>query len=698
MARRWQGTIMVEGKATGDGRYIEPGALRWATPPLPLTWQKASADGHDGEVVVGSIDSISRADDGRITGSGTLLDTPEANEVASLIDTGVVGLSASLDDATEYIVPVDENGVPIPDSQLPGLLLDPLGDPAAEPAVEPQLRVSDARVRNAAIVTTPAFVECEIHLVGDTAPAPAPAVPAPAAAAATADFSTLVAGAIAPHTTGTSDGPWDGAAQEAKLSSPMSLDTARRMYAWYDDAAVTNGEIAKAGAKFPHHEVGANAAPGVANLTAASSGIAALHGGRTPTTIPQADQQGVYNHLAGHLRDAGRTPPAFDAVIAGACCLACQANLPCEGATAAASAGDRFTPPRAVIVEARQFLAWRRSGRVGGSPLAATRATDLAAGLAVPYAVVKRLYAFFARHETHRDDDGWRSPDASFPSPGRVAWAAHGGDAGLEWARSVIVDVESEAALVAYADVAGSLIASSATLKAPPRSWFADPHLDGPTPLTVTAEGRVFGHLAPWTSCHMAVGGTCLTPPRTTTGYAHFHQGRVHTDDGTIVPTGKITLDTTHATLDHDARGAVEHYEHSGRVVADIAAGDDAYGIWIAGALRPSVSVDDRLALERSGLSGDWRRVGAGLELIAALAVNVPGFPIVGARATTAAAGPAALVASGVVEADRRDRARAGHRHHDPRLEGAAEALAATIGRDRRSKVAALVADVHGSR
>ena len=38
-------------------------------------------------------------------------------------------------------------------------------------------------------------------------------------------------------------------------------------------------------------------------------GIGVLNGGRGGTTIPDADRQGVWNHLAKHLRDADLTPP-----------------------------------------------------------------------------------------------------------------------------------------------------------------------------------------------------------------------------------------------------------------------------------------------------------------------------------------------------------------------------------------------------
>src|SRR5699024_6608649 len=45
-------------------------------------------------------------------------------------------------------------------------------------------------------------------------------------------------------------------------------------------------------------------------------------------------------------------------------------------------------------------------------------------------------------------------------------------------------------------------------------------------------------------------------------------------------------------------------------------------------------------------LSGDWRTIGGNLELVAALAVNTPGFPIVASGATDDENRPLALVAS----------------------------------------------------
>ena len=166
---------------------------------------------------------------------------------------------------------------------------------------------------------------------------------------------------------------------------------------------------------------------------------------------------------------------------------------------------------------------------------------------------------------------------------------------------------------------------------APPKDWFKDPGLSRGTPLTVTSDGRVYGHLALWDACHIgdpSGPGVCVAPPRSGTGYTLFHLGELETAEGDIVPVGKITLGTGHASLQASRGAATAHYDNTGMVVADVRAGEDGHGIWISGALRPSVSEAQVRELRAAGVSGDWRRYRNALELVAALAVNVPGFPI----------------------------------------------------------------------
>ena len=83
--------------------------------------------------------------------------------------------------------------------------------------------------------------------------------------------------------------------------------------------------------------------------------------------------------------------------------------------------------------------------------------------------------------------------------------------------------------------------------------------------------------------------------------------------------------------------------------MADIVAGEDSYGIWFAGALRPGVEEHRIEALRGAALSGDWRRINGNMELVATLAVNVPGFPVPRVGFAASGARDMALVAAGVV-------------------------------------------------
>lgn len=114
------------------------------------------------------------------------------------------------------------------------------------------------------------------------------------------------AGPIRPHSTATSDAAWDGPANKSNLRNDGGEAYFKTAFAWQDDQADPD---LKGSYKFIHHEVNANGDVGPANLTACSQGIGVLNGGRTGTTIPDSDRQGVYDHLAKHLSDAGRTPP-----------------------------------------------------------------------------------------------------------------------------------------------------------------------------------------------------------------------------------------------------------------------------------------------------------------------------------------------------------------------------------------------------
>ena len=205
------------------------------------------------------------------------------------------------------------------------------------------------------------------------------------------------------------------------------------------------------------------------------------------------------------------------------------------------------------------------------------------------------------------------------------------------------VYVEGVNPLDASALVACGMIAGAVPVN-PPKDWFNDPKLTTATPLTVDDDGRVFGHIAAWNVDHIGMSmGT--KPPRSRSKYAYFHTGVVRTDDGTDVPVGQLTLAGGHASLEASASEAVRHYDDTASAIADVHAGEDAFGIWVAGSVRPGSTPEQIRALRASAPSGDWRPIKNSLELVAVCQVNVPGFPI--ARARVASGSVMALVAAG---------------------------------------------------
>lgn len=141
-------------------------------------------------------------------------------------------------------------------------------------------------------------------------------------------------------------------------------------------------------------------------------------------------------------------------------------------------------------------------------------------------------------------------------------------------------------------------------------------------PLTLDEDtGRVTGHAALWGRCHAGFRNRCVVPPRGAE-YSRF----LHGEAVAGLPTGPLTVGTTHAKLEADAVEAFEHYAHTGRAVADVTVGEDHLGLWVSGQLRPDISERDLADLRGSSLSGDWRPVNGKYRLTGLLAVNQPGY------------------------------------------------------------------------
>jgi len=96
--------------------------------------------------------------------------------------------------------------------------------------------------------------------------------------------------------------------------------------------------------------------------------------------------------------------------------------------------GLKFFPNKEMKEEARRAIEWRDAGHDGGTSVAWARANQILNGEKLSESTVLRMYSFFRRHEVDKEAQGFRPGEDGYPSAGRVAWAAWGGDAGYRWA------------------------------------------------------------------------------------------------------------------------------------------------------------------------------------------------------------------------------------------------------------------------
>lgn len=143
----WEAVLVVEGIETGDGRFIEMGALTWEQPPLSLYVQLSQAEGHSGAFFAGSIREIVR-DGNVIVGRGRFDTGEHGQEARRMIEEGTLkGVSVDMD-SIEADLRIDENA-----------------DDEYEAMINAIFAIQKGRIRAATLCGIPAFAEAYIRLV-----------------------------------------------------------------------------------------------------------------------------------------------------------------------------------------------------------------------------------------------------------------------------------------------------------------------------------------------------------------------------------------------------------------------------------------------------------------------------------------------------------------------------------------------------
>jgi hypothetical protein len=572
---QWHGVIAPTGVRSGDQREFTSKVLRTRELPVPLTYQRAQSQEHDGAVTVGNIERIWE-EDGLIKAEGRFTTSPEAEEAIAMVgDHMLRGVSVELDDVTVQFQNVD------------GSPYDP-----QDTAHSPVQVVTDGRVSSATMVTVPAFQEAFIAL-----------------------------------------GPWD---PEEVVASGDCAPCAFRQE--MDDLADSWVQFAISEAQWDGSESRFTPEEWFRSTTVHRSDDASV---KSDHSLPILEPNGDLSRAGVHA--------------------------------AAARIGQVDAPPEAIATAKRALItAYNKLEEDPPEALTASAFGDV-------------QVQTFAPGTTH-DGPGWiTNPEDSQRL--RTYWTRGKGAAKIRWGQpgdfnrcrkqlakyvpnpnylaGTCANLHKVALGVWPGREGGGNRASLRSSAAPsfmladpdvlvrPHEWFEDPHLPAATALTVDGD-RVFGHIAAWETCHtgqgvsVGDGDLCVRPPNSASGYAYYLVGEVDTDDGPR-SVGHITMGTGHAPDRAGPRVAAAHYDNTGAVIADVACGEDQFGIWFSGALRPGVGAEQVAALRAAALSGDWRRIGGQYELVAALAVNVPGFPIPRTVVTASGRTGHSLVAAGVV-------------------------------------------------
>lgn len=107
-------------------------------------------------------------------------------------------------------------------------------------------------------------------------------------------------------------------------------------------------------------------------------------------------------------------------------------------------AADVFEPTDEMAQEAALGLKWREEYGRGGTEIGVARARDISNKRNLSTETVKRMNAYFSRHEVDKQATGWKQGEEGFPTAGRIAWQLWGGDPGQAWAARMYERIQRE--------------------------------------------------------------------------------------------------------------------------------------------------------------------------------------------------------------------------------------------------------------
>tara|TARA_R110002020_G_scaffold731_4_gene3634 strand:+ start:592 stop:1926 length:1335 start_codon:yes stop_codon:yes gene_type:complete len=102
-----------------------------------------------------------------------------------------------------------------------------------------------------------------------------------------------------------------------------------------------------------------------------------------------------------------------------------------------------LTPTKGMVEAATRGLELRKEFGRGGTEVGVKTARMIISNeLTIPR--VKKMYAYFQRHEVDKQAEGFELGEDGFPSAGKIAWMLWGDDAGMSWSTKKRNQIENE--------------------------------------------------------------------------------------------------------------------------------------------------------------------------------------------------------------------------------------------------------------
>ena len=198
----------------------------------------------------------------------------------------------------------------------------------------------------------------------------------------------------------------------------------------------------------------------------------------------------------------------------------------------------------------------------------------------------------------------------------------------VDRSKPLVVEFASTRINIMSNDEPSEIVASLAGDIVEPFADYHIPEADAPTPFTIDADGRMYGHFAgEWGTCHDGIEGRCVVAPKPA-HYADFHAPGILTERG-MVEVGPVFFLGGHPRRPLGNGDAFAAYGGVENVIGYVRVVNGQIGPWCSGRIIPGLDAEAVYVARASRKSAHYRIDNT---LAAIVCCNVPAFRVPGSK------------------------------------------------------------------